>query len=472
MKYSLFFTSLVSFSLFASINDAPPSFSYQNDKAIFIDFETANYEITYDLSTKTTEVYSVIEFESLSEGFPIFDLVEEPTEVVLDGKLIQTESILDPDNSTTMRIMKEKIYPGKHELKIKNALVTNVIYTDTGIGSGFWMSDMKDRKFLEQYLPTNLEFDQYQMRSIIKVKNSEGVPHTLKTNGTISKISENHFEIIYPAFYTTSSMFFHLFPEKNAINNVQFYYPSIDGRMIPVDIYTGYNVDEYVRDTKIILKELETDYGPFPHNQVIIYGINLNGGMEYSGATSTSLKALGHELFHSYHARGLIPANGNSGWMDEAIASWRDNRYPLIDKLNYESTQLASHSPWTRKTDRMAYTEGSAFLSWIGYRMNENGLSMKTFLRDYYQKYKYTSVTTELFNKEMSEASGLNLTPEFMKYIYGKSVDSMMKMRSTSLNKTEDPFHPIYTESELRDLSILGGFLQRKNNLKTAPLKQ
>jgi len=462
LKYSLFFTSLVSFSLFASINDAPPSFNYQNDKAIFIDFETANYEITYDLSAKSAEVNSVIEFESLSEGFPIFDLVQDPSEVILDGKLIQTETISDPDNSSTLRIMMDKISSGKHELKIKHALSTNVIYSDSGIGSGFWMSDLTDRKYLEQYLPTNLEFDQYQMRSIVKVKNAEGIPHTIKTNGTLSKISENHFEIIYPNFYTTSSMFFHLFPEKTAINNVQFYYPSIDGRMIPVDIYTGYNADEFVRDTKKILEELETDYGPFPHNQVIIYGNNLSGGMEYSGATSTSLKALGHELFHSYHARGLMPASGNSGWMDEAIARWRDNRYPLIDKLNYESTQLAGHSPWTRKTDRMAYTEGSAFLSWIGYRMNENGLSMKTFLRDYFQKYKYTSVTTELFNKEMSLASGLNLTPEFMKYIYGKSVDSSEKMRSTTLYEKEDPFHPIYTDSELRDLSSLGGVILTK----------
>jgi hypothetical protein len=462
LKYSLFFTSLVSFSLFASINDAPPSFSYQNDKAVFIDFETANYEITYDLSAKSAEVNSVIEFESLSEGFPIFDLVQDPSEVILDGKLIQTETISDPDNSSTLRIMMDKISSGKHELKIKHALSTNVIYSDSGIGSGFWMSDLTDRKYLEQYLPTNLEFDQYQMRSVVKVKNAESIPHTIKTNGTLSKISENHFEIIYPDFYTTSSMFFHLFPEKTAINNVQFYYPSIDGRMIPVDIYTGYNADEFVRDTKIILEELETDYGPFPHNQVIIYGNNLSGGMEYSGATSTSLKALGHELFHSYHARGLMPASGNSGWMDEAIARWRDNRYPLIDKLNYESTQLAGHSPWTRKTDRMAYTEGSAFLSWIGYRMNENGISMKTFLRDYFQKYKYTSVTTELFNKEMSHASGLNLTPEFMKYIYGKSVNSSEKMRSTTLYEKEDPFHPIYTDSELRDLSSLGGVILTK----------
>src|SRR5690606_31224855 len=117
------------------------------------------------------------------------------------------------------------------------------------------------------------------------------------------------------------------------------------------------------------------------------------------------------------HARSLMPANGNAGWMDEAIARWRDNNYPLLQKLNFESTRLAGNSIWSRKTDRMAYTEGSAFLSWVAYRMDEKGLSFKQFLRNYFQEFKYTTVTTELFKSEMMEASGLDLEADFSKYI-------------------------------------------------------
>lgn len=218
-----------------------------------------------------------------------------------------------------------------------------------------------------------------------------------------------------------------------------------------MDIYTNYNIQEFVESTKIILQELEEDYGPFPHNQVIIYGNAPSGGMEHSGATATSLKALGHELFHCYHARALMPANGNAGWMDEAIARWRDNKYPLLEKLNFSSTELGGHSLWSRKTDRMAYTEGSAFLSWIAFRMDEKGLSFKSFLRDYFQKYKYTSVTTQLFQKEIISASGLELDADFDRYIYGKSGNKS----GHHLKIEENPYHPELTEQQLLQMTKL-----------------
>jgi hypothetical protein len=177
--------------------------------------------------------------------------------------------------------------------------------------------------------------------------------------------------------------------------------------------------------------------------------------MEYSGATITSLKALGHEMMHSYHARGLMPANGNAGWMDEAMARWRDNSYPLVEALTYTYTRLAGRSVYTRMTDRMAYTEGSAFLGWIGYTMNGKGLSMKTFLRDYFQKYKYTTVTTQLFQKELSQAAGMDLSAEFNQYIYGKGTPSFpLKSVNSGLHE-EDPMHPKYTKEQLLKMTWL-----------------
>lgn len=451
MKYFLTFLALTTLSLksFGRLELAPPNFTHQGENAVFIDFKSARYEITYDLLTKTALVESHIIFESKKEGQPLFDLVEDPIEVSLDDSVIETEAIKDPDLQTTLRVVKKKTPPGTHALKIKHRLTKNIQFNESGVSSGFWMSDLNDRRYLEQYLPSNLEFDQYQMNSSVKIINAEGIPHILKTNGKVTVIDENHFNVTYPSFYSASSMYFHLLPEKNNTTNVQFYYSSIDGRQIPVDIYTTLNTDEFVTQTKIILDELEADYGPFPHEQLIIYGNVLSGGMEYSGATATSLKALGHELFHSYHARGLMPANGNAGWMDEAIARWRDNQYPLLQKLGFESTRLAGRSVWTRMTDRMAYTEGSDFLSWIAYRMNEKGLSFKTFLRDYFENYKYTSVTTPLFQKELTEASGLNLSVDFDKYIYGKNtLNKLMSVR-----QLEDEFHKEYSPSELMKLT-------------------
>jgi hypothetical protein len=453
MKILLILIALASLSIpsfaLASLNQAPPSFAYLDGNAVYVDFITANYQLTYDAINKKVDVDTVIRFSSQEFGYPIFDLVAQPTSVILNGKEITSTGVMDPDLESIVRVLKEKVTPGIHELRIKHTLTTNVIF-DNGVYSGFWMSDLNDRRYLEQYLPTNLEFDQYRMSFLVRVSGTS-LGHVIKANGKIKKISENYFEIQFPDFYTASSVFFHLFPAGNSASNVQFYYPSMDGRLIPVDIYTTYNIQEFVDATKIILQELEEDYGPFPHNQVIIYGNAPSGGMEHSGATATSLKALGHELFHSYHARALVPANGNAGWMDEAIARWRDNKYPLLEKLNFSSTELAGHSVWSRKTDRMAYTEGSAFLSWIAYRMDEKGLSFKSFLKDYFQKYKYTSVTTQLFQNEITLASGLELEADFNRYIYGKSGNKNIRR----IELEENPYHPELTEQQLLQMTKL-----------------
>ena len=455
-KVTLFFATLaLSLTAKAAYHQAPPNFSYQNGKAVFVDIKTSNVEITYNLETLKASVVSVIDFYVEEAGHPIIDLVPNPTRIQMNGLNTTSEEIKDPDQKTTLRVIQNQISRGHHQVKIEHEIKDNISLSYEGAAAAFWMSDLNDRRYLEQYLPANLEFDQFQMNLKVNITGGQGISHLLKANGTVTEVSENSFEIEFPSYYSASSFYFHIFPEKHSVANVQFYYPSIDGRLIPVDIYTNKGsrpIEEFVVDTKKIMAELEDDYGPWPHEQLIIYGNSMSGGMEHSGATATSLSALGHELFHSYHARALMPANGNAGWMDEAIARFRDNKYPLLQSLSFSSTKLAGHSIWSRMTDRMAYTEGSAFLSWIAFRMNEKGMSFKAFLRDYFEKYKYQTVTTELFQKELTIASGLDLAKDFDQYIYGKGVVSTQKRMQ---HHEENPMHPRLTKEQLMDLTLL-----------------
>lgn len=437
---------------FASYDQAPPSFPYQDGKVSYIDILHAHHDLTYDALAGSADVVSEIHFNNKEAGYPLFDLVAEPTGATLDGVEVSTEAIKDPDSASTLRVVKLPVPAGHHVLVVKHVLKYNVVLSPEGISSGFWTSDLSDRGYMENYLPTNVEYDQFPKVLDVKVINAEGRPHLLKANGKVTEITENVFNVSYPAFHSTSSSYLHLYPENNKFSTTEFTYRSLDGRDIPVDIYTIYDAQVFAQSTKTILDELEKDYGPFPHDKIVIYGNAPSGGMEYSGATITSLNALGHELFHSYHARGLMPANGNSGWMDEAMARWRDNKYPKLEKLAYERTQLAGHSVWTRKTDRMAYTEGSQFLSWIDYRMSLQGLSMKTYLREYFQRHKYTTVTTELFRNEMMEYSSMNLFADFNKYIYGK-VDSFNKRTNYVMFAEEDENHPRYTAKQLSHMT-------------------
>jgi hypothetical protein len=456
MKLHLLSTILCSIFLssfaWASYNQAPPNFNYQEDQAVFVDFIHSTHELTYNFLTKSVKVDSVIEFESAYEGYPIFDLVSEPLDVYLDGASTSTKLVSSPDSHTAFRVVQHKVRRGSHQLKMSHTFETNVVFDDKGVASAFWLSDLNDRKYLEQYLPSNLEYDQHSRKIKVQLVNFEGRSHVLKTNGKVTQLSDNSFEIVYPPSYTSSSIFFHLFPEQSKVSNVQFYYPSIDGRMIPVDIYTIVDINPFVELTKTLLAELEADYGAFPHDQLVIYGNSMvKGGMEYSGATSTGLLSLGHELFHSYNARGVMPANGNAGWMDEAMARWRDNGYPLKRKLSFDSSRLGGHSVWNRSTDRMSYTEGSAFLSMIAYRMNEKGLSLKQFLAEYFKRNMFSTVTTQQFEAEIAEASELDLSEDFNRYIYGKY--SSRKSKSFYFHE-EDPHHPKYSKEELLRMTM------------------
>lgn len=449
LSFVLFAVSLVASSAYGAYNQAPPNFSYKESQAVFVDFEKASYKITYDYQNKKAEVESSITFSSTHAGYPIFDLVPQPQNVMLDGQLTSAVEIADPDQQTKVRVVQSIVSAGTHTLTMKSVIDTNIVFNDLGVASGFWLGDLSDRKYLEQYIPSNLEYDQFQKDFLVNFIGFGELKHIIKTNGTIKNQEDGSFLIEFPAFYTSSSVFFHVFPEELNLMNVTFDYKSIDGRILPVDIYTSVEIDQFIPLTRTLLAELENDYGPFPHDKVLIYGNSLlKGGMEYSGATATGLLSLGHELFHSYNARGVMPANGNSGWMDEAMSRWRDNNYPLAKELTFESTQLAAHSVWQRNTDRMAYTEGSAFLSLIAYKMNEKGFNLKEVLNEYFKANMYQTVTTTTLEKKFFQETGMDFTADFNKYIYDKKPSGLKG------KYVEDAHHPHMSAKELLDLTM------------------
>ncbi len=280
MKKLMVLTSLFATSMaFAALKDAPPSFSYKDGRAIYVDIESANYAINFDFAKKTATVESTVNFQQPSEGYAIFDLVAEPLAVSIDGQVTSAPELQDPDRASTLRAVGTRLAAGKHTLKIRHTLTTNVVFGTDGVAAGFWTSDLNDRRYLEQYLPTNLEFDQYQMTMTVDASSAPS-NHVLKANGIVTDLGDNKFEAKFPKFYSASSVYFHLFRDNTFVNNVQFYLKSIDGRSIPVDIYTSYDVQPFVDTATNVFHELEADYGAWPHNHLIIYGNAPSGTLE------------------------------------------------------------------------------------------------------------------------------------------------------------------------------------------------
>ncbi|MBK24926.1 MAG: hypothetical protein CME70_13080 [Halobacteriovorax sp.] len=426
----------------ASVLKAPPSFELKNKTVVFVDVKTIASKIKYDLDSSSVSVESVIKFEQFSEGNPAFDLTPDASLVSLQGEKLKLENTSLPNNTSTVRVLNKNLKPGVYELRVINQITKNVRFISEGVKSAFWMSDLSDRRYLEQYLPVNLEYDQYKMDFEVEVLGTSK-EHQIRTNGEVTEVAKNKFSVSYPEYFTASSIFFHLMP-VGSFNEESFTYKSIDGREIPVTIYSAGSLSRYLSQTKKILPELEADYGPFPHNSVTIYGAG-SGGMEYCGATITSLSALGHELIHSYFARGIMPARGNAGWVDEAIASWRDSGYRQYSTRSLSTSRMAGHSVYRRTTDRNAYSKGARFMGFLDSKFSDAG-GLRPFLKKFKEDRLFKPFLTKEFQTDLEKHFGEDLTQEFSKYIYGSG-----KILSRE-EHGHNPFHPKLTEKELFDL--------------------
>ncbi len=424
MKWFLL-SILLSTQALANLHLAPPDFETHLGKAIFVDFEKAEYNVTYNVLWKRSQVKSRIEFKADKKGFPVFDLIPGPVRAKLNGKPVSIIQTTAPDGSK-LRQVNAEVGPGLHVLEMENKLSKNIRYSlRRTVSSAFWIRDLKYRKFLEQYIPSNFEFDQYQMIMNVTFSGIKKARQDIYTNGELTQTSPNSYRIVYPEYFTVSSPYFHTTP-RGQKKRLDFTYKSISGRIIPITVYTSWwsHPRKFKLETEKVLKELEADYGPWAHPSFVAYEtLPGTGGMEHAGATQTSFAALDHEMLHSYFAKGVMPANGNSGWIDEAIASWRDKGYQRKPLPDFVSSNLGAHSPYQRNTDKRAYALGAEFMAYLDYRLQDIG-GLKAFLKGYFQAYKHTVITTEHFKNNLEFFSGLDLTHDFETYIWGENKSS------------------------------------------------
>jgi hypothetical protein len=427
----------------ANLTKAPTNFTHQSKQAVFVDFTKVNYKVTYDVQAEKTKAVSTIEFIQETAGYPLLDSVNELSSVLINGENSKLNLVSAPDRATKYRMLDSELAAGTHTIVTQNAFSKNINYKNQALSSAYWTSDLSDRSYLESYMPANLEFDQSQMTFEITILNASR-DHVIYANGKITKISKNNFKVEYPKHFTSSSMYFHIAPKGQFDENTTTF-KSVDGREIPVRVYrsAGSSLETFTKETHKVLHELEADYGPFPHPEVTIYGAG-QGGMEYCGATRTSFSALGHELTHSYFARGIIPARGNSGWVDEAVASWRDKGY-RSRRSGLRRTTMAGHSIYRRSTDRAAYSSGAKFMEYLHGQLNNQG-GLKPFLKDFKNKWLFKPFFTSDFISELEAHSGRSFEAEFKKYIFGN------ENSEKNSDNTENPYHPKLSAQYIKSL--------------------
>jgi hypothetical protein len=448
MKFVILLSLLITNALAEDLSKRPRSFAYQAGLATFVDFTNAEYKIIYDSTLKKAFASATIDFESAELGFPIFDSQAEPTKILLDGISTTATLTTTPEKETTVRVLNARVNAGKHTLYIELPLTQLVEFTSSGVKSAFWMTDLTDRGYLERYLPTNFLFDRIPVTLNLKFVGS--AKQKVYANGKIEELANNEFKVTYRPNLNTSCIYFHTVPQDSVVET-RFSYKSIDGRELPAVVYVQKDsflsgkIEKLKTKTLTILDELEKDYGTFPHPSITVY-VAGSGGMEYSGATMASESAMGHELFHSYYARAVMPADGNTGWIDEALASWRDGGYNRLTQMN-GSSKMGAHAYYNRVTDSAAYGFGARFIAYLDGKVSAKG-GLKPFLRETVTTHAFAPLTTQDFLELLNTFYGESFTSDFKRYVFGQGV-SDFELVAPIKN------HPIHKQMSLSELHSL-----------------
>jgi hypothetical protein len=150
----------------------------------------------------------------------------------------------------------------------------------------------------------------------------------------------------------------------------------------------------------------------------------------------------------------------NSGWLDEAIASWRDNHYPRSQTM-YGRSSMSSHAYYTRETDRMAYTYGASFIAYLDGKISSNvdHTGMKSFLRYARETYLFTPYTVEDFVSWMEKYYNYSFAHDFKLYTYTPSSTpsdpTSVPKKGWGAGKNNLNFlhaHPIHQKLSLQEL--------------------
>ncbi len=413
---------------------APPAFAYQNGKAIPVDFKHVDLEMTFDYASKTVLAEAEIEFFAEQAGYPFMDMLPAATTITLNNVAIAPTAfpqIRDPQQVTYLRVLQAEVGANTtNHLRITYKLPASEVSFDKdgAVSAGFFMSDLAEsgREFWEQFAPSNLEFDQFEQVMTVRVTGTQK-RHEIFVNGGVEVLGDRAWRIRYPSYFTTSSFYFHLAPTgKYAVRGNN--YTSIDGRAVPVVAYaaTADLASRGLNSSLKILAELEQTYGAYPHfHGLVAYMTSTGGGMEHCGATITSMSALAHEITHSWFARGVMPANGNAGWIDEATASWRDGGYVRArGEPNRSPVNLGGFAPFRRHTAMASYSSGKTLMTEFDYMFRDFGFEgqtgMRAVLRKLFSIKQRQTITVGFFHQFLEDTTGFDLDAIFERYVYGR----------------------------------------------------
>jgi hypothetical protein len=430
----------------ATATTGPPPVGHGDGLAVPIDMHRLVASARFDVGARTAQARASVDFTVAGpSGRPVFDLRQEVAGAVLDGRALGPEGLAHADMGAgydaRMRVLDAVLDEGsRHHLALEYPLGTPSATGarplgwapgGDGVAWDLWMSDLEPGRYLEMWFPANLCHDRLAVELDVEVVGTDR-PHLLLANGEVdATVPGYRWTVRYPATYTSLSPMLVLAPA----DEVEVAQATVlaGGQELALEMAllegSGADLEAVTADCGAWLAGFGQRYGPWAHGGRFLAAIwGPPRGMEYDGATTASVEALEHEVFHSWFGRGVKPASAADGWVDEAMATWATAssrsgaaRWACQELgLDEPPSLLCPPHPWSRHTPREAYAQGARLLAGVAH-MAGGPAPLRSALAAWHKRYAGGPASTEDLARHLSQWCGRDLSPWWDRYVHGAS---------------------------------------------------
>lgn len=430
----------------AAFVHAPAPVEVDGLTAVPIDILELDAELSFDAAAASAYAHGTLTFQ-LGEagGMPIFDLRQTPDTLRLDGKTLPGSALARHDfgagGDAGFLILEVTLAPcSVHRLEFGHSL--GVPQAPLAVGPSYgqaparvhfdlFASDLNAGRFLESWLPANMPWDRHPISLSVTLEHAE-IPHALIGNGVVDEIGPHQWQLEFPATTTALDPMVVLLP-SDAIDSQTGVHRAANGQAIPfaihVDTQVGTSAAVIATQVAAHLDELVASLGPYPHPELTVYIHPSSRSMEYAGATTSNLGSLEHEIFHSWWARGLSPANYADGWIDEGWDMFNTGSHAFVPAplltADAGPWQLHDPHPFARKTPDDAYDEGRKVFAGLAEIMGVEPL--RAAMNELYAELgPLGSIATAQLERALFCASGerLEVRQLFHRFVHGLDGDA------------------------------------------------
>lgn len=390
-----------------------------------MDVTAVDATLSLDCRVRLARGEAVVHFTVGDDDAPsVFDLRQEVTAAVLDGSRVDVDVLALGDDG--VRRLPEGLGDGPHELHLSYELDVPGAVDAMGVGwtanapgvvFDLWMSDLHPGRYLESWIPAPLCHDRFALRIDLDLAGTTS-SHAVFANGRYS--SEG---VAYPDSGTSLSPMLVIAPESRV--------ELVDSGGITVFKLAGPEVDLDAAHAQVraLLEENRDTFGEYVFGErFLAYLWGTTRGMEYDGATTSSVGALEHEVFHSWFGRGVKPACANDGWIDEAFTTWwtagppRQRRWAEPFDWSEPPVVLRPPGALDRFTPREAYTAGARLFAGLADALGGVEALVAAMARMYGERAGGFVSTDELCVALGGGSGGSVVDIAFERWVHGKDV--------------------------------------------------